>query len=345
MTLRLAFLGFRHGHAYSLYRDAAKSAEVRIVAACEEDAEARQQAEAAGITITHVDDEALLQDVTCDAVVLGDYFGRRGSQAIRALSAGLHVLADKPLCTRLDELDEIERLAHDKGLKVGLALTLRDMGQFSGVRRLVREGAIGEVLAASFGGQHPLNRGQRPGWYFEPGKHGGTINDIAIHGLDAIRWLTGLEFAALQAARCWNALAPDAPEFGDGAQMLLNLSNGAGVMGDVSYFAPGGAGYSIPQYWRTTLWGSDGVIETSATAKEISLVSRTAAGPQGVALPPDTPAGYLHAFVRDVARERGGESAGASAPGDLDTAEALRSTRVALRVQQGADMGHRDIAV
>ena len=28
-------------------------------------------------------------------------------------------------------------------------------------------------------------------WYFEEGKHGGTINDIAIHGIDLVRYLTG----------------------------------------------------------------------------------------------------------------------------------------------------------
>ncbi|NLG29213.1 MAG: Gfo/Idh/MocA family oxidoreductase [Chloroflexi bacterium] len=335
--LRLAFLGFRHGHAYSLYRDAANCPDVTIVGACEEDPAARQQAEAEGVKITYADGEFMLDDLACDAVVLGDYFGRRGGQAVRALQAGLHVLADKPLCTHLEELDWIERLARERGLKVGLALTLRDMGQFSGARDLVRGGAIGQVLAVGFGGQHPLNRGQRPGWYFEPGKHGGTINDIAIHGVDAIRWVTGLEFASVQAARCWNALVPDAPGFGDGAQMLLSLANHAGVVGDVSYFAPSGAGYSIPQYWRMTLWGSEGVLETSATAKELSLVARTDKEPRQLAQGADSPAGYLRSFLRDVRGE--------SAPGDLDTAQVLRSTRVTLQVQRAADAGLRDVAL
>jgi len=31
--------------------------------------------------------------------------------------------------------------------------------------------------------------GTRPAWYFEPGMHGGTLNDIAIHALDFIPWV------------------------------------------------------------------------------------------------------------------------------------------------------------
>ena len=31
-------------------------------------------------------------------------------------------------------------------------------------------------------------------WYFEDDKHGGTINDIGIHGIDLIPYLTGLSF-------------------------------------------------------------------------------------------------------------------------------------------------------
>jgi predicted dehydrogenase len=80
------------------------------------------------------------------------------------------VISDKPLCTRLAELDAIEMLATSQGLKVGCMLSLRDTAPFIGVRDLVRQGLIGEVHAVSFGGQHPRLLGACPGWYFEPGK-------------------------------------------------------------------------------------------------------------------------------------------------------------------------------
>ena len=89
------------------------------------------------------------------------------------------------------DLDRIEALAREKNLKVGCMLTMRDAAAFIGARNLIQAGRIGEVHAIAFGGQHPLLLGSRPGWYFEQGKHGGTITDIGIHAIDALPWVTG----------------------------------------------------------------------------------------------------------------------------------------------------------
>ena len=330
-------IGFRHSHIYDLYQQAANRPEVEIVAACEEDVEARREAEQREfVRITHADPRALLSSAECDAIAIGDYYGRRGSLAIEALSAGKHVIADKPLCTRLSELDEIERLSSESGLRVGCMLNMRDMAQFIGVRELVRQGLIGEVQAISFGGQHPLLLGTRPAWYFEPGKHGGTINDIGIHALDAIPWITGRCFAVVNAARSWNAFAASSEgagyaHFKDGAQMMLTMEGGCGVLGDVSYFSPNSSGYRLPFYWRLTLWGRKGVIETSATASEIAVALDGEPEVRAVPLPAENPGGYLGAFVRDIE--------GASQAGELGTAEVLRASRVALTAQWAADTG------
>ncbi|MCP4516547.1 MAG: EamA family transporter, partial [Delftia sp.] len=45
---------------------------------------------------------------------------------------------------------------------------------------------IGAVQTMSMSGQHPLRLGERPAWYFEPGRHGGTITDIGVHAVDLI---------------------------------------------------------------------------------------------------------------------------------------------------------------
>jgi predicted dehydrogenase len=252
---------------------------------------------------------------------------------IDALSAGKHVIADKPLCTRLSELDEIERLSKEKGLSVGCMLNMRDGAQYIGVRNLVRQGLIGQVHAISFGGQHPLlldaGPASRAAWYFEPGKHGGTINDIGIHALDAIPWITGQRFARVNAARSWNAFAETYPHFKDAAQMMLTMDDGCGVLGDVSYSSPNSSGYRLPFYWRLTLWGRKGVIETSATATEITVALDGEPGTRSLSLPAGNPGGYLKAFVHDIQ--------GASDRDELSTADVLRASRVALIVQWAAD--------
>jgi len=312
--------------------------DIEIVAACEEDPVAQAEAASKGVvTITHRDFDEMLATVDCDAIAVGDYFAKRGSLIIRALSQGKHVISDKPVCTSLHELSEIEKLSAEKGLKVGCMLGTRDAPPSIGVRNLVRQGVIGEIHAISFNGQHPLFLGTRPAWYFEPGKHGGTINDIAIHAIDAIPWITGLRFTVINAARCWNAFAPEFPHFEDAGQMMLTMDNGCGVLGDVSYFAPDSIGYSSPFYWRMTFWGRQGVIETSRVANDITVALNGEREVKSEPLPEGHPGGYLNSFIRDIKGELGED--------ELCTEQVLRASRTALMIQQAADAHAREVAL
>src|SRR5689334_13338973 len=126
-TIRVAFAGFRHGHVHSIYQLARARPDVEIVAAAEEDEATRAALQSAGtIDITHDSITAMLDAVPCDAVVVGDYYGRRGALLIESLHRGKHVLSDKPICTSLSELNEAETLAQAKRLVVGCQLDMRD---------------------------------------------------------------------------------------------------------------------------------------------------------------------------------------------------------------------------
>jgi predicted dehydrogenase len=331
-VIQLAFVGFRHGHIFDLYRRAQESDDFEVVAGCEEDKATRETlAEQGTVSISHDNFDDMLSDVACDAVAVGDYYGKRGERIIAALSAGKHVIVDKPVCTRLSELDEIERLVKETGLRVACMLDMRDSPQTRTARTLVQGGTIGEVKAISFGGQHPLLLGTRPNWYFEPGKHGGTINDIAIHALDALPWITGLRFTQLHAARCWNALASDYPHFEGAGQMMLSMDNGCGVLGDVSYLAPDSQGYTTPFYWRITLWGEKGILEFATTSDQITLALDGEEAVRQVPLGEGDPGGYLRAMAADIA--------GTLSDGQLSSQDALRAARLALTIQQAADTG------
>jgi predicted dehydrogenase len=245
------------------------------------------------------------------------------------LAQGKHVLVDKPVCISFTELEKIEQRLQDTGLKLGCMLEMRDSPQVIGLRNLIRSGVIGEVHAISFGGQHPLLLGSRPAWYFEPGKHGGTINDIAIHAVDALPWITGLSWRRVLAARTWNAFATEYPYFHDAAQMMLAMDNHCGVLGDVSYFMPDSMGYTLPLYWRMTFWGRRGVVETSITTDHMMVALDGERAPRQEPLPLGNPAGYLTAFLHDIA--------GTTHEGELTTEAILEATRIALQIQQVAE--------
>lgn len=330
MTLRFAFIGFRHGHIFGLYDLARQRPDIEIAACCEEDSETRLHLQKEGrVDLTHQDYAAMLKEVDCDVLAVGDYYGKRGRILIDGLEAGKHVIGDKPLCTRLSELDEIESLSATKALRVGCMLDMPDSGQCRSMRRLIQAGQIGQVHAISFDGQHPLNYGTRPGWYFEQNKHGGTLNDIAIHALDFIPWSTGLNFTVVNAARNWNAALKQVPFFNDAAQVMLTMDNGCGVLGDVSYLTPDSMGYTMPNYWRMTVWGQDGVLETSATMDGLMLYQNGQKRPQRLKADQSRLGGYLEDFLSDICGE--------AADDGLTTSRVLRSSRIALGVQEAAD--------
>jgi predicted dehydrogenase len=337
MAFKIAVMGFRHGHIYSLVDLIKQRSDTELVAVCEEDRETRERIIEAGVCETVFDSyEQMLDSIECDAIGVGDYYAKRGPIAIAAMRRGKHIVSDKPLCSSLHELHEIESLARREKLSVSCQFDMRSSALFRTVRRLIAEGTIGEVHAISFNGQHPLMYGTRPQWYFEEGKHGGTINDIAIHAIDYIPWLTGLNFTNINAARNWNARLKEVPQFKDAAQMMLTLENGAGVLGDVSYLTPDSFGYTLPQYWLTLIWGSDGLIE-AAYGGDLKLFKNGEKEPRTVETDAAMPGAYLDSFLKEIE----GETQGL----ELTTAAVLHSSRVALRVQQAADEGLTNVSL
>ena len=335
MSVRFAFAGFRHGHITMAHSALKSHPAAVIVAAAEEDERTRASCLKDGVILTHSRFERMLDEVDCDVVAVGQHYAGRGALVRAALERGRHVLADKPLCCTVAEYEAIARLSREKGLSVIAQFDLRGDGRFRALRRLIHEGAAGEVRAISFGGQHPLLHGRgRPDWYFEPGLHGGILNDIAVHAADFIPWITGRSFAYIEAARAWNAGFGEVPFFQNAGQAMLTLDNGAGVLGDVSYFSPDSFGYGTPYYWRTTGWCRGGVLETSCTQAGITFHGEGDSEATHIAPDPSIPLPYLDRIISDVLGNPAGEP---------DTADCLEATRVSVLLQQAADRSEHHV--
>lgn len=323
--MKILFYGFRHGHIDVLYRQALEKAELEIAACLEEDPEAASAAgQRLGLKIQRESYDAWLRrDI--DIVVVGGKYGQRGQAAIKALRAGKHVISDKPLCTRMEELQEIERLAYENHLKIGCMLDLRDAPCVCRAREILGERRLGEVRGISFTGQHCIDYGHRPGWYFEEGMHGGTINDLAIHGIDLVRDLTALEIEKVDGVRTWNAYAVKNPDFKDSAVFMARLSNGAELLADVSYSAPSQV-FSMPTYWDFKFWCERGLLTFHYTDSRVTIYQEGTEQPQVLeGIIPEK--GYFERFLEEVA----GRS-------DHVTRSVIDSSRAALRIQREADM-------
>ena len=336
--MNLAFVGFKHRHTGAIYQEAMADPNITVLGAWEDTEEGRALADGLGLAFNYPTLESVLNDPRVDAVCLGGSFGERGGEAIAALRAGKHVYADKPVCTSLAEIDEIEALASAKNLKVGCYLTLRFSQGIRNLREMIADGTLGEIGCINMTAQHPLQYGSRPMWYFAPGQHGGTINDIAIHGVDLVRFITGMGIKNVTAARTWNHFATEEPDFRDCGQFMAELDNGAGFMADVSYAAPASCGFSLETYWRMTFWGTRGVAEYKMKGAGTAGIDADSAVLLQVALQgskgftPIELKSYNVTGLGEFVREINGET-------DLliNTEDVIRSSREVLTIQAAAD--------
>lgn len=334
--MNLAFVGFKHRHTGTIYKEAMENPNITVLGAWEDTEDGRALADGLGLEFNYETLEAVLSDERVDAICLGGCYGERGSEAIAALRAGKHVYADKPVCTSLSEIDEIEKLAKEKNLKVGCYLTMRFSAGMRNIREMIADGTLGEIGAINITGQHPLMYGARPMWYFEEGRHGGTINDIAIHAVDLVRFLTGYGIKKIHGARTWNHFATEKKDFRDCGQFMVELENGAGFTGDVSYAAPASCGFNLETYWRTTIWGTKGVAEYKIKASSAGIDSDDGAqlcvaleGSDGFA--PQKLKKYDVTGLGEFVKEINGEE-------DLliDTAGVIRTSRETLIIEAAA---------
>lgn len=293
--MNLAFAGFRHSHIYGLFNSAKNSERVKITGCFENYLPAKTDAkEALDTDFNYNSYDEIINDSSVEAIAIGDCYGNRGNLAIEALKGGKHIILDKPICTSLEELDEIERISKEKNLKVCCMLDLRYMVPALKAKELVENGEIGEVKTASFTGQHSLSYGVRPMWYFEEGMHGGTINDIAIHGIDLVRFITGKSLTKVNWARCWNAYADKEPQFKDSAQFAAEF-DGVSLISDVSYAAPGYKGI-LPTYWDFCFWGTKGLIKFNLAERNLHIYKEE----EQIIEYPKTAPGYLDAFCDEI---------------------------------------------
>lgn len=323
--MKILFYGFQHGHMDGLYKLAQKTEGIEIAACVEEEPAVREAVgKRLGICFDQGSfEEWLKKDV--DIVAVGGKYGQRGKAVIKALEAGKHVISDKPLCTSLEELTQIETLVKKKNGKISCMLDLRYIPSAGRAREILRSGRLGEVRSISFTGQHCIDYAHRPAWYFEEGMHGGTVNDLAIHGIDLVRDLTSLEIAKVDGIRTWNSYAVRNPEFRDCAVFMARLSNGAELLADVSYSAPSQV-FSMPTYWNFEIWCERGLLTFRLIDSHVTVYEEGIPEPQAFeGIPSETD--YLKDLLSEI-----------TIGSDDLTQSVIKSTRTALQIQKEADL-------
>jgi predicted dehydrogenase len=134
------------------------------------------------------------QRADIDAILIATPPDLHHDIAIAALRAGKHVLCEKPLARTSHEAENMARLATEAGVVAICGFNYRLAPALLQARRMVREGACGDLYQVS--GRYLQDFARDPSrplnWRYQAARGGsGALADIGSHLLDCVRWLAG----------------------------------------------------------------------------------------------------------------------------------------------------------
>jgi predicted dehydrogenase len=239
----------------------------RLVALADPDSVALERAAAElGCDRTFADPITAVTDDAVDAVVIASPTFTHAEVATAALSAGKHVLCEKPLASSLEEAAAIEQAVETSDAAFVMGFMRRFDPSFRAVAERIARGDIGRPLFVRSTGRGP---GLPPQWAWDPERSGGLIAEVNSHDLDTVRWLSGQEFQSAYAvgrAAKRPDLAERFPGFVDLVVATFELSDGALAVVDGA--CPADYGYDA----RVEVYGTDGVLFAGDPRRGSALV-------------------------------------------------------------------------
>ncbi len=146
--------------------------------------------------------DALLADPQIEAVYIPLPNTLHVEWSLRAARAGKHVLTEKPIAMKAEEIDALIAVRDSTGLLVTEAFMIVHHPQWQRARQLVAEGAIGRILHADAAFSYD-NRADPGNIRNRPETGGGSVPDIGVYAYGSVRWATGAEPVALASRIRW----------------------------------------------------------------------------------------------------------------------------------------------
>ncbi|MCT8160818.1 Gfo/Idh/MocA family protein [Pseudoruegeria sp. SHC-113] len=140
----------------------------------------------------HLSYEDLLADPSIDAVYIPLPNHLHVEWVKKAVAVGKHVLCEKPIAMKAEEIDELIALRDASGLLVAEAYMIVHHPQWQRARELVQTGAIGDLLHVD-GFFSYDNRADTSNIRNRPETGGGAIPDIGVYTYGSARFVTGEE--------------------------------------------------------------------------------------------------------------------------------------------------------
>ncbi len=207
----------------------------------------------------YTDYRQALNNPEIDAVVVVSPTDLHKQIVIDCANAKKHIFCEKPMAMNTQECDEMVRACEENGVKLQIGFMRRFDESFQEAKRLVEEGAIGDLVLIRSNTRGPSK--PRP-WMYDLKQSNGILAEINSHDIDSLRWFAGSEIDTLYAIG-GNYRNPEAkkdyPDYYDNVVMSGQFKNGI-------QFSIDGAAYVEYGYdSKMELVGTKGVLHVGRT--------------------------------------------------------------------------------
>ncbi|MHA1818899.1 MAG: Gfo/Idh/MocA family protein [Promethearchaeota archaeon] len=156
-------------------------------------ARAKELADKYGIPFVSDDYKKVCEHEELDFVVVSLPHGLHYEVVKYALLHGKHVLVEKPIATDVKEAEELDRIAREKGLTLGVHFQCRFFDSVQHAKKLIDSGELGQILQVNisvmwYRPPEYYQNNWRGTWKLEGG---GSLINQAIHTVDEAIYLVG----------------------------------------------------------------------------------------------------------------------------------------------------------
>ena len=316
--LRVGLVSFAHVHAPGLATTLGALEQVEFTGIHDDDPQRGRAAASAHGATWHSTLEALLGASEAIVIASTNADHRRYTEA--AAKARVHVLCEKPLATTTADAKAMIDACRAAGVQLGTAFPVRGSPALMALREAIASGALGRIRAI-----RATNPGQYPGSWFGDKRlaGGGAAMDHTVHAADAIRWLTGEDFARVQAELGSFIYGLEVEDCG---VLTCDLAGGAFASIDCSWSRP----QTYPTWGGVTLHvvGEKATVDVDVFRQALTHYDDTAGRTRQVGWGDDLTARMVADFVDAILAGR---------PVPIDGEDGLRALEVAIAAYRSAE--------
>ena len=234
--------------------------------------------------------------------------------AIEFLKNGIHVICDKPMTATMDEAKELHNVVKNSNVHFFLTHNYSGYPVVREMRRLVKEGAIGDVrvvkgsyLQGWLSKKEEDSGLKQAEWRTDPSRSGvaGAVGDIGSHTMHLLEFVTGHKLESVAADL---SIFVKGRKLDDDASILIRMNNNVKGSLWISQVAVG-----EENNFKISIYGEKGTLHWAQENPNYATLSLqgeldriiTRGGPihtdssmANVRIPPGHPEGYLEGFAQ-----------------------------------------------